>query len=426
MKSSSMFLCRRILRRYYSKIVNDAQNENPSLPLSNIRVLDLTRIIAGPFCTMLLADLGAEVIKLEQPGTGDEARRWGPPFLHNTEMSTYFTSINRNKKSICVNLKDPAGQQLVKDLVNQCDVLVENFVPGKMDKLNLGYNHLSEINPQLIYCSITGFGPKGPYRNRPGYDIIAASIGGLLHITGNPDGPPCKVGIASTDISTGLYAHGAIMAALLHRFRTGKGQKIDCNLLSTQISMLINVGANYLNAGIEGQRWGTSHANVVPHQVFKTKNGYITIGTGSDKQYQDMCKVMNIQHLTLDPRYLTGPLRVANRETLCEEIETKTMEKTTEEWLLIFQGVSFPYAQVNNISQVFADEHVKDVGLVKEISHEKYGNVKIVGPAVQYSLTQPEVRTPPPTLGQDTDYVLQDILNYDEGTIEKLKGNKIV
>lgn len=314
--------------------------------------MDLTRIIAGPFCTMLLADLGAEVIKVEQPVTGDECRKWGPPFLNNTELSTYFTCVNRNKKSVCVDFKTPEGQQIIKDLAKQCDVLVENFVPGKLDGLNLGYKHLSEINSQLIYCSVTGFGSKGPYKDRPGYDIIAASIGGLLHITGHPDGPPCKVGIASIDLATGLYAHGAVMAALLHKYKTGKGQKIDCNLLSTQVSMLINVGANYLNAGIEGKRWGTSHANVVPHQVFKTSNGYVTIGTGSDKQYQDMCKVMNLQHLALDPRYLTGALRVENRELLCKEIEAKTMEKTTEEWLLIFQGVSFPYAQVNSISQV--------------------------------------------------------------------------
>ncbi|KAI5732273.1 hypothetical protein M8J77_024133 [Diaphorina citri] len=426
MNSSAKFLCRKVLMRYYSQRVSGIQSENPSLPLSNVRILDLTRIIAGPFCTMLLADLGAEVIKLEQPVTGDECRKWGPPFLNNTELSTYFTCVNRNKKSMCVDFKTPEGQQIIKDLAKQCDVLVENFVPGKLDRLNLGYKHLSEINSQLIYCSVTGFGSKGPYKDRPGYDIIAASIGGLLHITGHPDGPPCKVGIASIDLATGLYAHGAVMAALLHKYKTGKGQKIDCNLLSTQVSMLINVGANYLNAGIEGKRWGTSHANVVPHQVFKTSNGYVTIGTGSDKQYQDMCKVMNLQHLALDPRYLTGALRVENRELLCKEIEAKTMEKTTEEWLLIFQGVSFPYAQVNSISQVFADEHIQDIKLVKEISHEKYGDIKIVGPAVAYSLTQPEVRTPPPALGEHTDYVLKDLLNYDETTIAKLKEKKIV
>lgn len=301
---------------------------------------------------MLLGDLGAEIIKVEQPGTGDEARKWGPPFVNDTDMSSYFTCVNRNKKSICVDFKKIEGQKLIKDLAKECDVFIENFVPGKLDSLHLGYKDLKEINSQIIYCSITGFGNKGPYKDRPGYDIIAASIGGLLHITGEPNGPPCKVGIASIDISTGLYAHGAIMAALLHRNNTGLGQKIDCNLLSTQISMLINIGANYLNGGIEGKRWGTSHANVVPHQVFKTKNGYITIGTGSDKQYQDMCKVMNLQHLALDPRYLTGALRVVNREMLCGEVEARTMEKTTEEWLVIFEGVTFPYAQVNSISQV--------------------------------------------------------------------------
>lgn len=417
-------VCKYVTRRYSHNVSKNQNTQN--LPLSNIRVLDLTRIIAGPYCTMLLADLGAEVIKIEHPKLGDEARNWGPPFVNNSEMSSYFTCVNRNKKSICVNIKTLEGQNLLHELSKKCDVLVENFVPGKLDGLNLGYDHLKKSNPELIYCSITGFGFKGPYKSRPGYDIIAASIGGLLHITGNAEGPPCKVGIASIDISTGLYAHGAIMAALLHRANTGKGQKVECNLLSTQLSMLINVGANYLNAGIEGKRWGTSHANVVPHQVFKTKDGFVTIGTGSDKQYQDMCKVMQLHHLSLDPRYTTGPLRVQNRKSLIDMIEAKTVEKTTEEWLLLFKGVAFPYAPVNTIKQVFEDEHVKDIGIVKTVSHEKFGEMKIVGPAVTYSLTQPEVRTPPPALGEHTDYVLQDILNYDQATIEKLKKNKTV
>ncbi|XP_022237764.1 succinate--hydroxymethylglutarate CoA-transferase-like isoform X3 [Limulus polyphemus] len=290
-------------------------------PLSGVRIIDLTRILAGPFCTMILGDLGAEVIKIEHPGGGDETRRWGPPFVK--EESCYFLCVNRNKKSVAVNLKDTRGQSLVKDLAKQSDVLVENYLPGKLDELGLGFTQVSEVAPQLVYCSISGYGPSGPYKTRAGYDVIAASIGGLLHITGPPNGDPCKVGVAMTDLATGLYAHGAILAALLEREKTGRGQKIDCNLLSTQVSLLANLGSNYLNAGKEAIRWGTAHESIVPYQAFQTSDGYITVGAGSDEQFQIFCKCLGLQHLLTDSRYKTNRNRVANRQALLYELSSR-------------------------------------------------------------------------------------------------------
>lgn len=248
-------------------------------PLAGVRVLDLTRIIAGPYCSQILADLGADVIKVEKPFTGDESRKWGPPFLKNSTDSVYFLACNRNKRSICVDLK--SGLEVIHDLARTSDVLIENYVPGKLNKLGLGYEVMKKVAPGLIYCSITGFGSKGPYKERAGYDVIAASVGGLLHITGEKS-TPSKVGVAMTDIATGLYAHGAILAALLHREKTGQGQKIDVDLLSTQVACLINVGVNYLNANEEASRWGTEHVSIVPYATFKTRDGFFTIGAGSD------------------------------------------------------------------------------------------------------------------------------------------------
>ncbi|KAI4466171.1 succinate--hydroxymethylglutarate coa-transferase [Holotrichia oblita] len=324
---------------FKSRSINTSVKQDQP-PLSGVRIVDLTRIVAGPYCTMILGDMGAEVIKIEKPGSGDEARNWGPPFIGNS---------------------------------------------GKLADLNLDYDQLKEVAPHIIYCSITGYGSDGPYSKKPGYDVIAASLGGFLHITGPEDGAPVKAGVAVTDLSTGLYAHGAILAALIQRGKTGLGQKIDVNLVSTQLATLINIGSNYLNAGKEAKRWGTAHESVVPYEAFPTKDGYFTIGTGSDKQFRDL------------------------------------FTKTNSEWTEIFSDATFPCCAINSVGAAFNDRHVKDVGLVEEIEHSTAGKIKLVGPAVKFSSGGNKIRSAPPVLGQHTSNVLENILGYSIDKITKLK-----
>lgn len=316
------------------------------------------------------------MIKVEKPFTGDESRKWGPPFLKNSTDSVYFLACNRNKRSICVNLKN--GLEVIYDLAKSCDVLIENYVPGKLDKLGLGYEDMKKIAPSLIYCSITGFGSTGPYKTRAGYDVIAASIGGLLHITGEPSAPS-KVGVAMTDIATGLYSHGAILAALLHRQKTGQGQKIDVDLLSTQIACLINVGVNYLNGNEEASRWGTEHVSIVPYAAFKTSDGFFTIGAGSDEQFQELCGILDVPELATDPKFASNQQRVKFREEL-KEILTKIFEReSNEHWKKIFESAAFPFGPVNSMEQVFNDPHVKQIGIVKTLKHSVAGDVRLLG-----------------------------------------------
>ncbi|XP_020287031.1 succinate--hydroxymethylglutarate CoA-transferase [Pseudomyrmex gracilis] len=395
-----------------------------SSPLNGIRVLDLTRIVAGPYCTMVLGDLGAEILKIERPGSGDEARNWGPPFFEGTKESTYFTSVNRNKKSVCVDLKK--GRDVIYDLAKTCDVLVENYVPGKLNGIGLGYQDLAKIAPRLIYCSLTGYGSQGPYASRPGYDVIAASLGGLLHITGPKDGPPCKVGVAMTDLATGLYAHGAIMAALLQRTTTNRGQWIQCNLLSTQVACLINIASNYLNGNKEGTRWGSEHESIVPYEAFPTEDGYMTVGAGSDTQFVELMKRLQLSELASNDKFKNNTARVKNRTELLQILRNVFAKKTNQEWSVIFDGASFPYGAVNTIKEVFDDPQVKYMKLVQEIDHPVTGKVKLVGPAVTYSYATNVVRSPPPTLGQHTLEVLKNILRYSDDKIENLLQQKIV
>lgn len=362
MHSSSLVKCRhgfssilnlkqshmQILKRSFVDRVQESRD-----PLAGVRILDLTRIVAGPYCTMILGDLGAEVIKVERPGEGDECRKWNSPSIGNTSEGCYFVAVNRNKRSMCVDMKSIEGKQILFELAKRSDVLVENYIPGKMDEMGLGYEDFKAVAPQLVYCSITGFGPVGPYSKRPGYDVIAASIGGLLHITGPQDGEPCKVGVALTDLMTGLYAHGAIMAALLQRSSSGVGQKIDANLLSTQLASLINIGSNFLNAGVEANRHGTSHPSIVPYEALLTKDGtYITIGTGSDKQFVDLCYRFELPDLSKDKRFKSNKMRVENRNVLIQILKNKFLTKTRNEWLQLLEGASFPYGPVNSIADV--------------------------------------------------------------------------
>lgn len=393
--------------------------------LAGIRVLDLTRIVAGPFCTMILGDLGADIIKVEHPNGGDECRKWGPPFL-GTE-SCYFFPVNRNKRSVCINLKSKEGIKIAQDLAKCSDVLMENYVPGKLASLGLGYEELKVLNPGLIYTSLTGYGPEGPYSDRPGYDVIAASEGGLLGITGPEGGDPCKIGVAMTDLSTGLFAHGAILAALLQRTTTGVGQKIDVNLLSTQVACLINIGSNFLNAGIEAKRLGTSHASLVPYESFETsEGGYVTVCSGSDVQFHDLCHRMGLPELCDDPRYRNNGLRVTNRASLVDVLRQKFLSHDSDHWLKVLKGGASPYGRINTLQQVFDDRHIKDIGLVQTMEHPTAGKIRVVGPPVRYSGATNDARMPPPTLGQHTEEVLREVLGYSELQINKLRDQKAI
>ncbi|XP_049815884.1 succinate--hydroxymethylglutarate CoA-transferase [Schistocerca nitens] len=396
---------------------------NKAGPLDGIRVLDLSRIIAGPFCTMILGDLGAEIIKIETPQIGDESRNWGPPFIKGTKESCYFLAVNRNKKSVCVDLKSPKGQKVIHDLAAKCDVLVENYVPGKLNEFNLDYDTIKHVAPKLIYCSITGYGSEGPYSKRPGYDVIAASVGGLMHITGPRGGEPCKVGVPMTDMATGLYAHGAIVAALFQRGRTGLGQKIDCDLLSTQVSCLINVAANNLNVGLEAERWGTSHSSIVPYESFPTSDGcYITIGAGSNQQFKELCEKLDLPHLVVDERFCNNEMRVKNRKILIETLRNRFKEKSLEEWCALLQDSSFPNGPINTISKVMADPHIKHINLIKEMEHPSGEKIRLVGPPVKFSDCRNEISLPPPCLGQHTSEVLKELLDYSDVEIQSLQN----
>nr|XP_048316902.1 succinate--hydroxymethylglutarate CoA-transferase isoform X2 [Myodes glareolus] len=344
-------------------------------PLDGVRILDLTRVLAGPFTTMNLGDLGAEVIKVEKPGTGDDTRTWGPPFA-NTE-STYFLSVNRNKKSIAVNIKDPRGAQIIKELAAICDVFVENYVPGKLSEVGLGYGDIDKIAPHIVYCSITGYGQTGPMSQRAGYDAIASAMSGLMHITGPEDGEPVRPGVAMTDLATGLFAYGAIMAGLIQRYRTGKGLFIDCNLLSSQVACLTQVGANYLIGQKEAKRWGTAHGSIVPYQAFKTKDGYLVIGAGNNQQFAVVCKVLNLPELIDDPKYKTNHLRVQNRKELVRILSTRFAEEVTTKWLCLFEGSGIPYGPINSMKDVFSEAQVLHNGLVMEMDHPTAGKISV-------------------------------------------------
>ncbi|XP_039427038.1 succinate--hydroxymethylglutarate CoA-transferase isoform X3 [Corvus cornix cornix] len=355
-------------------------------PLDGVKILDLTRVLAGPFATMNLGDLGAEVIKVERPGAGDDTRAWGPPFA-GTE-SVYFLSVNRNKKSIAINMKDSKGVKLVKELAAASDVFVENFVPGKLAEMGLGYEDIKKIAPHIVYCSITGYGQTGPVVQRGGYDSIAAAVSGLMHITGHEDGEPVRPGVAMTDLATGLYTYGAIMAGLLQRYKTGKGLHIDCNLLSTQ--------------------------------AFKTKDGYIVVGAGNDHQFVTVCKILNLPEVSKDSRYKTNTLRVQNRKELIDILSTRFSEKATTEWLQLFEGRGVPYGPINNMQQVFSDPQVLHNGLVMEMNHPTAGRIAVPGPGVRYSEFAVSHPKPPPLVGQHTVEILKSMLGYEDDAIEEL------
>ncbi|MEE4884807.1 CaiB/BaiF CoA-transferase family protein [Pseudomonas alliivorans] len=398
--------------------------------LSHIRVLDLSRVLAGPWAGQILADLGADVIKVERPVCGDDTRSWGPPFLkdeagQNTTEAAYYLSANRNKQSVTIDFTRPEGQQLVRELVAKSDIVIENFKVGGLAAYGLDYASLKAVNPKLIYCSITGFGQTGPYARRAGYDFMIQGLGGLMSLTGRPDGDegagPVKVGVALTDILTGLYSTTAILAALAHRDQSGTGQHIDMALLDVQVACLANQAMNYLTTGVAPRRLGNAHPNIVPYQDFPTADGDFILTVGNDSQFRKFAEVAGQSQWATDPRFLTNKLRVANRGELIPLIRQATVFKTTAQWVDELEAAGVPCGPVNDLAQVFADPQVLARGLAIELPHTLGGRVAQVASPIRLSETPVEYRRAPPLLGEHTSEVLQALLGMSEGEVAALK-----
>lgn len=407
---------------------------NSDGPLKGVRILDFSRILAGPFCSQTLADYGADVIKIEQPVQGDETRSWlgkGEIEAWRPEagpISFYFASINRNKRSLTLDLKKGKALEVVKKLVKQSDVVIENFVPGGADRLGIGYAALSEINPRLIYASVSGYGSDGPYAKRPGYDAIAAAEGGLMHITGHSEGGPVRPGLGMTDMSTGLYAHGAILAALYHREKTGRGQHISASLFETQLSLLINVGANWLNMGVDGKRYGAAHPSIVPYNTWKCKDGvWLALAANNDRQFRTLCRLIERSDLPEDSRYATNAQRVEHRPQMDEIFNAVFASKTSEEWLKVLDSSGLAHGPVNSIQKAF--EHpqaiARDMIQPRAWNAVGSGEWKGIGPAVKFSDSRAAVRRTPPTLGQHTEDVLAEA-GYSGQDIQRLRDQGAV
>jgi formyl-CoA transferase len=368
---------------------------------------------------MLLGDLGAEVIKVERPDGGDDTRTWGPPFAGGE--SAYYLCCNRNKKSITIDLKKLRGIELIKEFVKVSDVLVENFTPGVMKRFGLDYETLRKLNPRLVHCAITAYGQDGPYRDRPGYDMVLSAVGGLMWITGPQGGEPCKVGVAITDVVTGVHASGAIMAALLWRERSGRGQFIDASLLDVQVSALANIASNYLVAGKEAQRWGTAHESIIPYQVFQAKDRPIAIAAANQKLWVSFCKVVGKEEWIDDPRFESNPKRVENRDVLLPLVADVMARKTCDEWVELLVEAAVPCGPVNNMQRLFSDPQVLHRGMRAEVPHPTIGTLHLAGIPIRYSETPGTIRRPPPLLGEHTDEILMEVLGYPAEEINALR-----
>lgn len=401
--------------------------------LKGIRVLDLSRVLAGPSCTQLLGDLGAEIIKVERPGVGDETRTWGPPYVmsetgEETSEAAYYLCANRNKRSVTVDMSRPEGVALIRRFLGKSDVLIENFKVGGLKKYGLAYDDLKDAFPSLVYCSITGYGQTGPYASRPGYDMIAQGMGGLLSMTGEADGPPVKVPVAINDIMTGMYAAVGILAALRHRDDTGAGQHIDLGLLDVQVAWLYNQAANYLTGGNIPQRMGTGHPNTVPYQAFATADGFIIMATNNDAQFERFCAVAGREDLPKDPRFATNAERVRNRATLVPIVEEILKAHPSAYWIEELAKINVTCGPINTLDQVFEEPQLLERGMKISMPHALAGSGKVdlLGNPIKMSGTPVDYRLPPPTLGEHTDDVLKEVLGMDDAERQSLKDTGII
>ncbi|OXI24555.1 CaiB/BaiF CoA transferase family protein [Burkholderia sp. AU15512] len=403
--------------------------------LSHIRVLDLTRVLAGPWCAQTLADFGADVIKVERPGAGDDTRHWGPPYLKDadgadTAEAAYYLAANRNKRSVTVDIATPEGQQIVRELAAQSDVVLENYKVGQLKKYGLDYDSLRAVKPDLVYCSVTGFGQTGPYAHRAGYDFIIQGIGGFMSITGErdgaPGGGPQKAGVAIADLATGLYSTIAVLAALAHRDRTGEGQYIDMALLDVQVALLANMNTNFLASGKPPVRWGNAHPNIVPYQTFQTRDGWIIVAVGNDGQFRKFVEAGGRPELADDERFATNPSRVRHRDTLVPILAEMVKARDKADWIGALEAAGVPCGPINDLDEVFDNEQVVARGMQVSLPHPCGADAKLVRNPIRMSATPPEAHTAPPLLGAQTDDVLRDMLGYDDAKIAALRAKQAI
>ncbi len=403
--------------------------------LSHIRVLDLTRVLAGPWCAQTLADFGADVIKVERPGAGDDTRHWGPPYLKDadgadTAEAAYYLAANRNKRSVTIDIATPEGQQIVRELAAQSDVVLENYKVGQLKKYGLDYASLRAVKPDLVYCSVTGFGQTGPYAHRAGYDFIVQGIGGFMSITGErdgePGGGPQKAGVAIADLATGLYSTIAVLAALAHRDRTGEGQYIDMALLDVQVALLANMNTNFLASGKPPVRWGNAHPNIVPYQTFQTRDGWIIVAVGNDGQFRKFVEAGGRPELADDERFATNPSRVRHRDTLVPILAEMVKARGKADWIAVLEAAGVPCGPINDLDEVFDNEQVVARGMQVSLPHPCGADVKLVRNPIRMSATPPDARTAPPLLGAQTDDVLREMLGYDDARIAALKAKQAI
>ena len=403
-------------------------------PLKGYKVLDMSRILAGPWAGQMLADLGAEVIKIERPSAGDDTRHWGPPYLkdkqgNNTQDAAYFFCANRGKQSVTVDITQPKGQEIIRQLAGQCDVLIENYKVGGLAKYGLDHVSLRRLNPQLVYCSITGFGQTGPYAERPGYDFLIQGMAGLMSLTGEPDnqgGSPVKVGVAVTDLLTGLYAANAIQGALLERHQSGLGQYIDLALLDVQAAALANQASNYLIGGEIPQRLGNAHPNIVPYQAFATADGHIILAVGNQTQFERLCNVLKQPDWLKDKRYSSNSARVDNRQTLCAEISQLLLQRKSQDWLGLFEQQQIPCGPINNLEQVFSHAQLQARNMLINIKEPRSGEIQLPANPINYSRTPIGYSSPPPQLGNHTESILSQYLEYSAMDIAELRKKAII
>ena len=395
-------------------------------PLASLRVFDLTRVLAGPTCVQMLADLGADVVKIEKPGAGDDTRAFAPPLMPGTNESAYFVGVNRNKRSVTLDIAKPEGQKIALDMIARCDILVENFKVGALAKYGLGYAQLHEKFPALIYCSITGFGQTGPYASRPGYDGLVQAMGGIMSLTGEADGEPQKVGVPVADLFAGLYACIGVLAALQHRERTGRGQQIDIGMLDTHVAWLANQGMNYLATGDNPVRLGNQHPNIVPYQVFATADGFIVLSVGNDAAFSRFCKRFGLADLPADPRFASNAARVANRKLVTDAIGPVLKMHPTAWWVKELEALQVGCGPINQLSDVFADPQVLAREAVIEMNHASGAKVKVIANPVRLSETPADYRLAPPLLGQHTDEILESWLGLDKTARAALRDQEII